>query len=267
MAPHDVLNLWPDGSPNNPAEGERPRIEFYPPSSGATPHAAVVVLPGGGYNHLAAHEGEPFGRLFAEAGLVGVVCRYRVAPHYYPAPYADATRAMRLVRSVADRHGIDPERIGMIGFSAGAHLAATVGTQPALCVDPEDDLASAHDPRPNRLILAYGAVSMQPGGNPGLAENLFGPGATDAQREMASAELHVTPATPPAFLFHTADDPRVPVANSLRFFQACRQADVEAELHVYRSGRHGVGLASDNPSLRSWTRLLLDWLADWTDGK
>ena len=254
--------LWPDGSPNNPAEGERPRLEFCLPDAPA-PRGAVVVLPGGGYNHLAAHEGEPFARLFADAGLVGVVCRYRVAPHLYPAPYADAARAVRLVRSVAGRYGIDPARIAMIGFSAGAHLAATLGTQPALYADPDDDLVGVQDARPNRLILAYGALSMQPGGNPRLAETLFGPHATDADRAMVSAELHVTTETPPTFLFHTADDPRVPVASSLRFFDACRRFGVAVEMHIYETGRHGVGLAADNPRLRSWPGLALDWLADW----
>ena len=266
MTPSDVIHLWPDTSPNTPAEGERPRLEVYlPEGAPAVPRGAVVVLPGGGYNHLAAHEGEPFGRFFAGLGLVGAVCRYRVAPHRFPAAYADAARAVRLLRSLAARYAIDPERVAMIGFSAGAHLAATVGTQPDLVHDPEDDLAASRSARPNRLILAYGALSMQPGGNPGLGTTLFGEEVTEEQRAMVSAELHVTEDSPPAFLFHTADDPREPVANSIRFFDACRGQGVPAEIHVYESGRHGVGLAADNPRLRSWMGLVIDWLADWRD--
>jgi acetyl esterase/lipase len=256
--------LWPDGSPNNPAEGERPRLEVYlPKGTPAARRGAVLVLPGGGYNHLAAHEGEPFGRFFADQGFVGVVCRYRVLPHTFPAPFADAARAARMVRALADRYAIAPDRIAAIGFSAGAHLAATIGTQPNLHVDPQDDLAGIHSARPDRLILAYGALSMLPGGNPGLGARLFGDDVTEEQREMVSAERHVTASTPPTFLFHTADDPRVPVANSLRYLEACRAAGVPVELHAYESGRHGVGLAADNPRLSSWTGLLLDWLRAW----
>ncbi len=264
MTPNETANLWPDGSANNPAEGERPRLEIYLPEAAARgPRGAVVVLPGGGYNHLAAHESEPFGRYFAEHGLVGAVCRYRVEPHYFPAPVADATRAVRLLRAMAGRYGIAADRVAAIGFSAGAHLAATIGTQPDLHRDADDDLVGVQSARPNRLILAYGALSMQPDGNPALALRFFGPSASDAQRDLVSAELHVTAETPPAFLFHTADDPRVPVRNSIRFFGALRAAGIPAEMHVYESGPHGVGLAADNPRLRSWMGLVMDWLADW----
>jgi len=263
MPANEIVNLWPSGSANNPPGEGAPRLEIYLPEGTPTgPRGAVLVLPGGGYNHLAAHEGEPVARFFADRGLVGAVCYYRVAPHYYPAPVADATRAVRLLREHAPRYGIDAQRLAAIGFSAGAHLAATIVTQPDLHCDPDDDLVGRQSARTDRLILAYGALSMQPEGNPSLAVRLFGPDATDAQRDLVSAERHVTRDTPPTFLFHTADDPTVPVWNAIAFFRTLRAQSIPAELHIYETGRHGVGLAADNPRLRSWPGLACDWLVN-----
>ncbi len=255
-----IINLWPDGSPNNPPDpADRPHLEVYRPDSPpASPCPAVVVLPGGGYRNLAPHEAEPFGRFFAAHGYVGIVCRYRVAPHRFPAPMADAARGMRLARRMAMELGVDGARVALMGFSAGGHLACTTATQPDLHHDPEDDLVGRFSPRPDRLILAYPLVSMLEGQ---CAQTLLGPDAPREQWRQMSNELHVTPENPPAFLFHTADDPLVHPSHSLRFAEACLAQGVPVELHVYRSGRHGVGLATDDPKLASWTQLLLDWLA------
>jgi acetyl esterase/lipase len=259
-----VITLWPDGSKNNPADpNERPRIEIHQPStpsSGLRP--AVVVCPGGGYAMRAPHEADPFAQLFAEHGLVGIVCHYRVAPNRFPAPMADAARAMRLTRCQAERFGIDPARIALMGFSAGGHLACTTGTQPDLFHEPEDDLVGRYSARPDRLILAYPVVSMLDGL---CAPNLLGEKPTVEQKRQMSNELFVTEKNPPVFLFHTADDPVVPISHSLRFAQACLAKGVGVEMHIYAHGRHGVGLAQDLPDLASWPGLMIDWLTRGKD--
>jgi acetyl esterase/lipase len=269
MNPPTIINLWPDGSKQNPADpNQRPRLEVYLPEGASQTRPAkrlpaIIVLPGGGYANRAPHEGAPFAQLFAAHGFVSFVCHYRVAPHRFPAPMADAARAVRLTRHLAGELGIDPQRIALMGFSAGGHLACTTGTQPDLYREPEDDLAGRFSARPDRLILAYPVVSMTHEYHHGSAENLLGPDPSEAQRRQMSNELHVTKENPPVFLFHTADDPAVPVSNSIRYAQACLEKGAPVELHVYRSGRHGVGLALEEPTLRSWTGLLLDWLKEW----
>jgi len=262
----ETIALWPQGCPNNPpADQPPPRLEFHlPDEPSGTPQAAVLVCPGGGYGGLAPHEGEPFARLFTENGMVGVVLQYRVAPWRFPAPQADACRGMRLVRAHAARFGIDPARVAIMGFSAGGHLAATTAAQPDLRRDPYDDLAGSISARPGRAILAYPVASFGEHTHMGSVLNLLGDPPPPGMREQLSNEKHVSPTHPPAFLFHTADDDAVPVENSLLYAAACRRAGVPVELHVYQHGNHGVGLAADIPALRSWTRLLLDWLQPWS---
>jgi acetyl esterase/lipase len=209
---------------------------------------------------LAEHEGEPSARLLTRNGLSAFVCRYRVAPHRYPAPMADAARAVRLVRQRAREWGIRQGGLALLGFSAGGHLACTTATQPELWRDPEDDLAERFSARPDRLILAYPLISMVREYHLGSAVALLGPRPQESLRRQLSNELHVTPANPPVFLFHTADDKAVPVSHSIRFAAACREQGVPAALHVYPSGPHGVGLAEEWPELRSWTTRMLEWL-------
>jgi len=271
MAMPRTINLWPEGSTHNSSHcSERPRLVIYPAATDAsTPRLvdgrrpAILICPGGGYVGQAPHEAAPFAEFFARHGFVALVCYYRVAPHRYPAPMADGARAMRLTRQMAPDLGIDPDRIAMMGFSAGGHLVSTIATQPGLHLDQEDELAARFAARPNRTILAYPVISFVYRYNIGSCANLFGGRATLAQREQLSNELHVDMETPPVFLFHTADDDVVPVSNSIRYAQACMDHGIPAELHVYRSGTHGVGLASDDESLCSWTSLLLDWLEGW----
>lgn len=252
-----IINLWPEGSPNNPAGEARPRLEIYLPEAPlAVPAPAVIVLPGGGYEVLAPHEAAPFGQYFAAHGVVGAVCYYRVAPHRFPAPMADAARAVRLLRAHAAQFGADADKIAIMGFSAGGHLACTTATQPDLWHDPEDDLVGKISARPDRAILAYPVISMRRGL---CARSLLGEPTRESKLQMSN-ELHVTADTPPIFIFHTADDPVVPLTHSLNYAAACRKAGVPLEMHVYRTGRHGVGLASDMPDLCSWMGLALDWL-------
>ena len=261
-----TINLWPDKSPNNHQHEKFgvPRLELFIPEGAATgKRAAIVVCPGGGYRNLAAHEGQPFAELFAAQGIVAAVLTYHIVPHQFPLPYSDACRAMRIMRQRAQELNIDAGRVGLMGFSAGGHLAATVATQPELYRDPQDDLAARFSARPDRVILGYPVISFQEYAHRGSAEALLGKEAS-AQLKQFSNDQQVTARNPPAFLFHTADDAGVPVENSLRFASACSKNKVPVALHVYPHGRHGVGMALDNPDLKSWTSLLVDWLRDWT---
>jgi acetyl esterase/lipase len=262
-----TINLWPDKSPNNHKHEKFgvPRLELFIPEGAATQkRAAIVVCPGGGYHNLAPHEGQPLAELFAAHGIVAAVLTYHVFPHQYPLPYSDACRAIRIMRQRAAELNIDAARVGLMGFSAGGHLAATVATQPDLYKDPQDDLAARFPARPDRVILGYPVISFQEYAHKGSAEAFLGKEATPAQLKQFSNDQQVTPQNPPAFLFHTADDAGVPVENSLRFASACVKNKVPVALHVYPHGRHGVGMALDNPALKSWTSLLIDWLQDWT---
>lgn len=267
-----VLPLWPDGSPNNEGgdkamPGGRPSIEVYHPSDrGAATDAlrpAVIICPGGGYGGRAQHEGAPFAWLFAARGMVGVVCHYRVKPNTFPAPHSDAARAIRVVRENAAAWGVDPDRIALMGFSAGGHLASLVGTQPHCNIDEHDDLADAISARPDRLILAYPVISMVDEYHEGSAANLLGPDADEATRTMFSNDLQVDGHTPSTFIFHTAEDPGVKVSNAVKFATACWANGIDAALHVYAKGPHGVGMGLNHPGLGGWTDVLLDWLADW----
>jgi acetyl esterase/lipase len=219
-------------------------METYRPTADAT-GSAIVVLPGGGYGGLAAHEGEPVARWLASLGIVAFVCRYRHGPsNPHPAPLDDAAAAVRSVRSQGFA------RVGILGFSAGGHLAATLSTQ------PPDQAA-----RPDAAVLCYPLITMSdPHGHAGSHLNLLGPNPSAELVEQLSAERRVTPRTPPTFIFHTADDPVVPVENVLMYAGALRANAVPFELHVYAHGRHGVGLATDDPLLRTWTERCADWL-------
>jgi len=255
-----IINLWSEGHPcNQETLGVLPRLEIYTPAASAQgPRAAVIICPGGAYVHRAYHEGEPVAQLLAAHGIVGAVLQYRVAPYDFPAPQIDACQAVRLLRAMSDALAIDPERIGMMGFSAGGHLAAMTGVLPNFAHLDDDPLA-AFDARPNRIILAYAVLSF-------MREYLTDEdedSMPDQTRSILSPLNHVDAQTPPTFLFHTAADERVPVKNSIAFAAACAAQGVPFEAHIYPYGRHGLGLAQDDPMLASWPSLLLDWLADW----
>ena len=263
-----TINLWPDDCPHDvELPFGRPRLEIHlPAGESAKPRAAIVVLPGGGYGGNAPHEGTPFAELFASRGIVGIVCWYRVNPHGWPAPYADAARAIRLVRSMADELNIDPEWVGLMGFSAGGHNAANVATNPELHLDEHDELAGKISARPNRLILGYPVISFVSYHHAGSCQNLLGQGAGPNLRRRFSHELNVTAENPPTFIFHTDEDPGVPAENALMFVTALRAKGVATELHLFQPGGHGLGMAADDPQLRIWPELMINWLGDWTAG-
>ncbi|MBC7920937.1 MAG: alpha/beta hydrolase [Ferruginibacter sp.] len=263
----ETVYLWEKGSRNDQPtkESDRPLMDVYYPKNATTPHAAILICPGGGYGALAKdHEGKQLAEFFASHGIASAVVLYRVSPHRFPAPYADACRAMRLLRQNATKYHLDPARLGMMGFSAGGHLASTVTTQPDLYRDPDDNLAATVSARPDRAVLCYAVISMDDASaHQGSVKNLLGENPDPAQARQMSSYRHVTASTPPTFLWHTADDAGVPVQNSLLFAQACAEKKVPVALHIFPKGRHGVGMAPDDPTLRVWPQLLLTWLGDW----
>ena len=265
----EEIYLWKDGSENNGQNPDyRPKIKIYYPTvrdkDAGKKFAAVLICPGGGYHIQASHEGQPFARLFAMNGIIGIVLTYRVYPDRYPGSYSDACRAIRFLRRNADNYNIDPDRIGIMGFSAGGHLASTVATQPELYKDKHDDLVGSVSARPDRLILGYPVISfVDDYAHTGSAKALLGEEPDPKMARQLSNNHQVTKDNPPVFLFHTAEDKGVPPQNSMSFAEACIQNDVPVEMHLYETGKHGVGMALDTPSLRSWSDLLINWLSSW----
>ncbi len=256
-----TMNLWPGRAP----EPDGVRAEIQPvliprPAAGREPRGAVIVCPGGGYARLADHEGIPVADRFTAAGIHGFVLKYRVAPHRHPAPLMDAQRAIRLVRHHAAEWRVRPDRVAILGFSAGGHLTATAMTHFDAGRPESPDPVERQGCRPDAGILCYAVISFGAFGHKGSANNLLGPDAPEALRQSLSNELSVTPQTPPAFLWHTADDGGVPVENALLFAQAMSRCKRPFALHVFPKGRHGVGLAGELPDAAVWPELCITWL-------
>jgi len=258
--------LWPEGAPGalGTEPADRPKITVYRAPSEDANGAAVVVCPGGGYGRLASdHEGRQVAEWLNSLGVSAFVLQYRLGPRYrHPAPLEDAQRAIRLVRARAAEWGIDPARVGILGFSAGGHLASSASTHFDAGRPDAADAVERQGSRPDFAVLLYPVISLDgPSAHSGSRRNLLGDTPDPALVEQLSNERQVSARTPPTFLFHTADDPTVPVQNSLLYFEALRSAGVPAELHVFAHGRHGVGLALDDPALSAWPRLCAAWLA------
>lgn len=263
MSEKNIIELWPKSSANHTdSQGITPNLQVFTPAGKAVKRKAIIVCPGGGYQNLAPHEGAPFAAMYAKQGYTAFVLTYRVSPNRFPAGHDDLCRAVRLVRSKADEYGFDADQVCIMGFSAGGHLVSTVATQPNLHVSEDDDLAGQIDARPDRLIMGYPVISFTHFPHTGSMANLLGDNVSQDQCRQFSNEQHVDSKTPPTFIFFTSDDPVVPVENALLFAMACRQHNVPVELHSYKHGPHGVGLATDNPQLSSWIQLLLNWLED-----
>lgn len=259
----ETILLWPDGAPGalGKEDADRPTLTIYRARQGSG--AAVIVAPGGGYGALASnHEGRQVANLLNAAGVTAFVLKYRLGPKYrHPIELGDAQRAIRLVRARAPELGIAADRIGLMGFSAGGHLAATAGTHfDAGKADAADPIERAGS-RPDFLILAYPVVSFDPAiTHSGSVRNLLGETPDPKLIEDLSNDLRVTKDTPPTFLFHTNADTGVVAENSVRFYLALRRAKVPAELHIFENGPHGVGLALGDPALAAWSTLLTTWL-------
>lgn len=244
--------LWPDGAPGavGTEEADRPTLTYWPaPQPNG---AAVLVCPGGGYTNLAIdHEGRQVAQWFNSFGVSAFVLKYRLGPRYrHPAPLDDARRAIRMIRERAARLGLDPKRVGVMGFSAGGHLASTLST-----------LYQSPDERPDFSVLVYPVISFTSRHtHAGSMRNLLGNPPDPALAERLSTERAVNAETPPTFLFHTNADTGVPPENSIFYYLALRRYGVPAELHIYQDGRHGVGLAPNDPVLSTWPARLRDWL-------
>lgn len=258
------IELWPDGAPGalGELEEDRPHLLRFPAEGGGK-RGAVIVCPGGGYAMRAAHEAEPVAELYRSRGFQAFVLHYRVAPYAYPSALHDAQQAIRLVRHHAEEWGVDAERIALLGFSAGGHLAASAGT---LFHDGDplaDNPVSRNGCRPDALILCYPVISMRDGiGHAGSRRLLLGDSPDEELEALLSADEAVNPDTPPAFIWHTAEDAAVPVGNSLRFAAALAQHGILFDLHVYEKGPHGIGLAPDDRRAVGWAELSISWLED-----
>ncbi|WP_106401391.1 alpha/beta hydrolase [Actinocorallia populi] len=218
--------------------GDGAVLHPFPASNRAGRTAAMLVLPGGGYAHLAEHEGAPVAQWLNRLGVSAFVLRYRVAPHRHPAPLQDARNALRHLRENAGPLGIDPGRIGVLGFSAGGHLAGL--------------LATDRDDRPDTAVLCYPVASLLELPHQGSVTNLLGPDPDPAALRDLSLENRVTAATPPTFLWHTAEDTSVSPIHSTLVAQALARHRIPFTLHIYETGRHGLGLAEDHPA-GEWT--------------
>jgi acetyl esterase/lipase len=264
-APRKVVLLWPGGAPGALGTGDqdRPSLTIFMPKPGKAVGTGVVVCPGGGYQMLAMEkEGYEPARWLNSLGIAAFVLKYRLGPRYhYPAETDDGLRAVRYVRDHASDYDIKPSRIGIWGFSAGGHLASFVGThfdsgKPSAS-DPIDRVSS----RPDFIILAYPVIALDtPYAHEGSLRNLLGDHPDPKLVRYVSNELHVTPRTPPTFLFTTDSDTTVPDENSILFYLAMRKNHVPGEMHVFEPGHHGVGLASTDATLSIWPTLLANWL-------
>ena len=284
QAQDTIMPLWPENKiPNRIASDEKevsdytnilriskvqePTIEVYLPSKSNANGQAVLIFPGGGYHILAYDwEGTDIAKFLNGKGIAGIVVKYRLPSDVsqkekYNVPLIDAQRAMRMVRSKAKDWNIQEDKIGIIGFSAGGHLASTLGThfnEKVYAAVDEMDEASA---RPDFMALGYPVVTFtQTTKHSGSEKNLLGDTDNGDLEKHFSNELQVTANTPPTFLIHATDDGSVPVENSLLFFQALKDKGVSATMHIYPKGGHGFSLAREDVHLRGWTERLFEWM-------
>ncbi|MEM6749371.1 MAG: alpha/beta hydrolase [Planctomycetota bacterium] len=245
--------LWPDAGIDDHAS-----LAWYPYEDHEDDPArpAILIFPGGGYGFVSPSEAFRVAGRLGSHGFHAAVCTYRVAPigGKHPDMIQDAQRAIRTVRAKG------PKKVGVMGFSAGGHLAASLAVHHDKFPSSKDDLAAKHDARPDAVGLAYPVVDMHgPPTHSGSRDNLLGPEAPPDLRKLMSPHLHVNAKSPPAFLWHTAEDAGVPSQNALLYAMACADAGVPYELHVYEEGRHGLDLAVDHPQAKHWPELAADF--------
>lgn len=271
-----TLPLWPEGMPGAKAgvppetidaggwitHISAPRLEFIPPAIDRPNGTAVVICPGGGYAGLShEREGVQYARWLSTLGVTSFILTNRVGDFGHPAPLQDVLRAIRIVRSRAAEFKINPARIGVMGSSAGGHLAATAGT---LYDDPAGKTGAPLDSvgaRPDFLILMYPVITLDdPFAHVGSRENLIGKNPSPELLKLMSPEKQVTAQTPPTLLIHTQEDGTVPVENSLLFFRALTHAKVPAEMYVFEHGSHGMGMRDGLGTASEWPKRAEEWL-------
>ncbi len=265
---HKVELLWADGAPGakGSEEGDKPALTIYLPAKEKATGAAVVICPGGGYGHLAMdHEGHQIAQWLNSFGVAGFILQYRHsnsgAGYGHPAPLQDAQRAVRTVRARANEWNVDPDRIGILGFSAGGHLASSAGTHFQNRYSDAKDSIDKVSCRPDFMILVYPVISFTEWyTHKGSRRNLLGDNPERELVENLSNERQVTPETPPTFLVHGNDDTAVPAENSIFFYLALRKAKVPAEIHIYENGKHGFGLGKNFGPVSSWPTRCQDWM-------
>mgnify|MGYP005823503935 CR=1 FL=1 len=283
VAQDTILPIWPiDKIPNYLQSDEKethvqngilriskvqnPSIEVYLPSKQNATGEAILIFPGGGYGILAYDwEGTDIAKFLNSKGIAGIVVKYRLPSDISQTnkqyvPLIDAQRAMRLVRSHADQFHIKTTKVGILGFSAGGHLASTLGThfndkvyEP---IDATDDFSA----RPDFMALGYPVISFGPNTHSGSKLNLIGENAPTGLSDYFSNEKQVTEQTPPTFLLHATNDTAVPVDNSILFYNALRSKGVSATMHLYPKGGHGFGLGLQYEHLKGWGDRMIDWI-------
>jgi acetyl esterase/lipase len=262
----DPIRLWPGAAPGafGTAEHDIPTLTPFLPDPAKATGAAIVVCPGGGYGGLAAHEGAGYAEWFAENGIAAFVLKYRLGAHGYrhPVMLQDVARALRMTRSKAADWKIDRARVGVIGSSAGGHLASTLLTHFDSGKPDSDDPVERESSRPDLGILCYPVISMGANTHHGSKNNLLGKEPASDLVDLLSNEKQVTRQTPPCFIWHTWEDSAVKVENALEFAAALRKAGVPFDLHVYEKGAHGLGLGGGRASgaRHPWAQVCLDWL-------
>lgn len=266
-----VIRLWAGDAPGaqGTSDADIPSLTVYRPELGKTNGASVVVCPGGGYQGLAAHEGKPVAEWLNHIGVTSFVLKYRLGPKYHhPVMMEDVNRAIRMVRARSADWKLDPKRLGVLGFSAGGHLASTAVTH------FDDGKSDAQDPiervssRPDFGVMIYPVITMTgPFAHQGSRRNLLGDSPTEDLIDLLSNEKRVTEKTPPCFLVHSSTDHVVPFQNILLFAEALQQHHVPVELHVFDHGPHGFGLGGKDPVLSQWPTLCAAWMQyhGWLD--
>jgi acetyl esterase/lipase len=270
-----IITLWPEGVPNAQPNGgverevdervynvQNPTLTAFPAPKETANGTAIIVCPGGGYVRLAiAKEGTGLAKMLNDLGVSVFVLKYRMAEYGQPAPLQDVLRAVRMLRSRASELGINPDRIGVMGSSAGGHLAASAATlfdAPEGKTGAELDKVSA---RPTFASLLYPVITMKdPYVHAGSRKSLLGEKPSQELLDRWSLEQQVTAQTPPTFLIHTGEDTSVPLENSLMFFQALRRAKVDAEMHLFEKGPHGFGTAKGLGPTSEWPKRWEEWL-------
>jgi acetyl esterase/lipase len=263
-----ALPLWPDGTPgaHGTTTNDIPTVTPFLPAPGTATGAAMVICPGGGYAHLAPHEGRDYALWLSQHGVTCFVLRYRLATggYHYPEITEDGLRAVRWVRAHAQEYGVDSHRVGIMGSSAGGHLASTVMTHFDAGDPAAKDLVERESSRPDLGILCYAVISMGQWTHHGSKNNLIGEQASPEMVKLMSNELQVTTNTPPCFLWTTFEDKTVPMENTLQFAEALRKNHVPFALHIYEKGGHGMGLKDKPPFAHPhpWAADCLFWLGE-----